>query len=86
MEGIQLVAGNPLGLVQGVTTLIGLGVAMLVLANFTRAKLVKNTHDFVIAGLLSVWTWGKLQLCRSGAAQYGFKTGLTASVSITKLA
>ncbi|HEY9643909.1 MAG TPA: hypothetical protein V6C57_25690 [Coleofasciculaceae cyanobacterium] len=49
-------------------TLIGLGLAMLVLANFTRAKLVKNTHDFVIAGrklgfgfgvagLLSVWTW-----------------------------
>src|SRR5579883_3089385 len=68
MQGIELTAGNPLGPLQGVVTLIGLGLAMLVLANFTRAKLVKNTHDFVIAGrklgfgfgvagLLSVWTW-----------------------------
>jgi Na+/proline symporter len=68
MQGIELAAGNPLGPLQGVITLFGLGLAMLVLANFTRAKLVKNTHDFVIAGrklgfgfgvagLLSVWTW-----------------------------
>jgi Na+/proline symporter len=68
MQGIELTADNPLGIGQGVITLIGLGLAMLGLAYYTRAKLVKNTHDFVIAGrklgfgfgvagLLSVWTW-----------------------------
>lgn len=68
MKDIQLTAGNPLGPVQGVITLIGLGLAVLILAYYSKAKLVRNTHDFVIAGgklgfgfgvadLLSVWTW-----------------------------
>ena len=68
MKEVGLTSENSLSLVEGVATLIGLGLAMLVLAYYTRAKLVKNTHDFVIAGrklgfgfgvadLLSVWTW-----------------------------
>lgn len=68
MEGIELAASAPLGQFAGISTLIGLGLAMLVLAAYSRSKLVKSTHDFVIAGrklgfgfgvagLLSVWTW-----------------------------
>ncbi len=68
MEGISLTEAAPLGPVEGIITLILLGLAMLSLAYYAKWKLVRNTHDFVIAGrqlglgfgiagLLSVWTW-----------------------------
>jgi urea-proton symporter len=68
MNGIEFTQSAPLGATAGVITLLALGLAMLVLAFYSKTKLVKNTHDFVIAGrklgfgfgvagLLSVWTW-----------------------------
>lgn len=68
MEDISLVKAAALGPVEGVFTLIGLGLAMLGVSYYAKWKLVRNTHDFVIAGrqlglgfgiagLLSVWTW-----------------------------
>jgi Na+/proline symporter len=68
VEGISLTQAAPLGPVEGIITLILLGLAMLSLAYYAKWKLVRNTHDFVIAGrqlglgfgiagLLSVWTW-----------------------------
>lgn len=68
MDGISLTASAPLGPLEGIITLIGLGLAMLIVAYYSKWKLVRNTHDFVIAGrklglgfgiagLLSVWTW-----------------------------
>jgi len=68
MEAISLVKATPLGNIEGVITLIALGLLMLTIAYYAKWKLVKNTHDFVIAGrklglgfgiagLLSVWTW-----------------------------
>jgi Na+/proline symporter len=68
MSQLQLPASAPLGPTAGIMTLVVLGLVMSVVALFARAKLVKNTHDFVIAGrnlgfgfgvagLLSIWTW-----------------------------
>jgi len=68
MEGISLTKAAPLGPTEGIITLIGLGLAMLIVSYYAKWKLVRNTHDFVIAGrklglgfgiagLLSVWTW-----------------------------
>lgn len=68
MEEIRLVKAAALGPTQGVITLVGLGVAMLIVSYYAKWKLVRNTHDFVIAGrqlglgfgiagLLAVWTW-----------------------------
>lgn len=68
MDGISLAERAPLGAFEGIVTLLGLGLAMLLLSYYAKWKLVRNTHDFVIAGrrlgfgfgvagLLSVWTW-----------------------------
>lgn len=68
MEGISLAKAALLGPSEGIVTLIALGLAMLIVSYYAKWKLVKNTHDFVIAGrklglgfgiagLLSVWTW-----------------------------
>lgn len=68
MLGITLTASASLGQTEGLITLIGMGLTMLIVAYYAKWKLVKNTHDFVIAGrklglgfgiagLLSVWTW-----------------------------
>ncbi|HEY9644203.1 MAG TPA: hypothetical protein V6C57_27160 [Coleofasciculaceae cyanobacterium] len=68
MEGISLAKAAPLGPTEGIITLIGLGLVMLIVSYYAKWKLVRNTHDFVIAGrklglgfgiagLLSVWTW-----------------------------
>jgi Na+/proline symporter len=68
MAGISLAQAAPLGPTEGVVTLIGLGLVMLTVSYYAKWKLVRNTHDFVIAGrqlglgfgiagLLSVWTW-----------------------------
>ena len=50
MEGISLTKAAPLGPIEGVLTLIGLGLVMLIVSYYAKWKLVKNTHDFVIAG------------------------------------
>lgn len=68
MDGISLAERAPLGAFEGIVTLLGLGLAMLLLSYYAKWKLVRNTHDFVIAGrrlgfgfgvagLLSVCTW-----------------------------
>ena len=68
MSQIQLQAGQHLGQLPGFITIASLGALMLGISLYSRAKLVKNTHDFVIAGrklgfglgvagLVSVWTW-----------------------------
>lgn len=68
MDGITLARSSPLGAFEGIVTLIALGIAMLIVSYYAKWKLVRNTHDFVIAGrqlglgfgiagLLSVWTW-----------------------------
>lgn len=57
-----------MGAAAGLLTILALGAVMLSVALFARAKLVKSTHDFIIAGrklgfgfgvagLVSVWTW-----------------------------
>lgn len=50
MEGISLTKAAPLGPVEGIIALILLGLAMLSLAYYAKWKLVRNTHDFGIAG------------------------------------
>jgi Na+/proline symporter len=57
-----------MGQLAGLITILALGAIMFSLALYSRAKLVKSTHDFIIAGrklgfgfgvagLVSVWTW-----------------------------
>ena len=50
MEGISFAQAAPLGPIEGIVTLIALGLAMLIVSYYAKWKLVKNTHDFVIAG------------------------------------
>lgn len=68
MQPIELQAGHQLGQIPGFIAIGSLGAVMLGISLYSRAKLVKNTHDFVIAGrklgfgfgvagLVSVWTW-----------------------------
>lgn len=68
MQQIELQAGHQLGQIPGFIAIGSLGAVMLGISLYSRAKLVKNTHDFVIAGrklgfgfgvagLVSVWTW-----------------------------
>ena len=68
MRQIELQAGHQLGQIPGFIAIGSLGAVMLGISLYSRAKLVKNTHDFVIAGrklgfgfgvagLVSVWTW-----------------------------
>ncbi|MBD2435370.1 sodium:solute symporter [Nostoc sp. FACHB-110] len=68
MLGITLTASASLGQTEGIITLIVMGLVMLTVSYYAKWKLVRNTHDFVIAGrklglgfgiagLLSVWTW-----------------------------
>jgi len=68
VKGIELTTGTHLSPIAGIVTMIGLGLAMLTLGYYAKTKLVKTTHDFIIAGrklgfgfgvsgLLSTWTW-----------------------------
>jgi urea-proton symporter len=68
MQGIELMAGNPLSPAQGIAIMVGLGLVLLAQASYAKFKLVRSTHDFLIAGrklgfgfsvanLLSGWTW-----------------------------
>jgi len=50
MEGISFAQAALLGPIEGIVTLIALGLAMLIVSYYAKWKLVKNTHDFVIAG------------------------------------
>ena len=69
---------------QGILTLIALGLILLALANYVRVTLVKNTHDFVIAGrrlgfgfgvagIISIWTWA-MAVMMSAAMTYTYGT------------
>ena len=68
MQQIELQAGHQLGQIPGFIAIGSLGAVMLGISLYSRAKLVRNTHDFIIAGrklgfgfgvagLVSVWTW-----------------------------
>jgi urea-proton symporter len=68
MQQIELQAGHQLGQIPGFIAIGSLGAVMLGISLYSRAELVKNTHDFIIAGrkpgsgfgvagLVSVWTW-----------------------------
>ena len=68
MQHIELQAGHQLGQIPGFIAIGSLGAVMLGISLYSRAKLVRNTHDFIIAGrklgfgfgvagLVSVWTW-----------------------------
>jgi len=81
MEKIELTKAA-LGPIEGMTTMVVLGVIMLLLAYYVRATLVRNTHDFVIAGrrlgfgfgvagLISVWTWA-MAVMMSSAMTYKY--------------
>ena len=51
MQQIELQAGHQLGQIPGFIAIGSLGAVMLGISLYSRAKLVKNTHDFVIVGV-----------------------------------
>ena len=80
--GIDLVANPSLIPVQGIAMLLILGLISLGTAIYVKSKLVRNTHDFIIAGrklgfgfgvagLISVWTWA-MAVMMSAAMTYNF--------------
>jgi len=82
MQTIELVK-TTLTPIQGIFTLFTLGFVLLALAYYVRITLVKNTHDFVIAGrrlgfgfgvagIISIWTWAMAVMMSSAMTyQYG---------------
>jgi Na+/proline symporter len=82
MQTTEFVKANLLP-IQGVITLIVLGLILLALSEYVRRTLVKNTHDFVIAGrrlgfgfgvagIISIWTWAMAVMMSSAMTyQYG---------------
>ncbi|HHP7244369.1 MAG TPA: sodium:solute symporter family protein [Elainellaceae cyanobacterium] len=82
MAGLELVANPSLAPSQGIAMLFLLGLISLGVAFYVKSKLVKNTHDFIIAGrklgfgfgvagLISVWTWA-MAVMMSAAMAYNF--------------
>jgi Na+/proline symporter len=80
--GIDLVANPSLIPIQGIAMLLILGLISLGTAIYVKSKLVRNTHDFIIAGrklgfgfgvagLISVWTWA-MAVMMSAAMTYNF--------------
>lgn len=80
--GIELTANPSLVPIQGIAMLFLLGLISLGVAIYVRSKLVRNTHDFIIAGrklgfgfgvagLISVWTWA-MAVMMSAAMTYNF--------------
>lgn len=80
--GIELTANPSLLPIQGVAMLFLLGFISLGVAIYVKSKLVRNTHDFIIAGrklgfgfgvagLISVWTWA-MAVMMSAAMTYNF--------------
>jgi Na+/proline symporter len=68
VEGVELTTGNALSPGLGIAIMVGLGLVLLTQAYYAKVKLVRSTHDFLIAGrklgfgfsvanLLSGWTW-----------------------------
>jgi Na+/proline symporter len=67
---------------QGIIVLFLLGFVLLVLSYYVRTTLVRNTHDFVIAGrrlgfgfgvagIISIWTWA-MAVMMSSAMTYSY--------------
>ena len=82
MLDLELVPNPGLVPAQGVLMMLLLGAISLGVAFFVKSKLVKNTHDFIIAGrklgfgfgvagLISVWTWA-MAVMMSAAMTYNF--------------
>lgn len=82
MLNMELAANPALGPSQGVFMLFLLGFISLGVAFYVKSKLVKNTHDFIIAGrrlgfgfgvagLISVWTWA-MAVMMSAAMTFNF--------------
>lgn len=82
MLDIELVANPGLAPAQGIIMLLLLGLISLGVAFYVKSKLVKSTHDFIIAGrklgfgfgvagLISVWTWA-MAVMMSAAMTYNF--------------
>ena len=80
--GIELAANSSLVPMQGIAMLLLLGLISLGVAIYVKSKLVRNTHDFIIAGrklgfgfgvagLISVWTWA-MAVMMSAAMTYNF--------------
>ncbi|WP_035988131.1 sodium:solute symporter family transporter [Leptolyngbya sp. KIOST-1] len=80
--GIELAANPSLVPIQGIAMLLLLGLISLGVAIYVKSKLVRNTHDFIIAGrklgfgfgvagLISVWTWA-MAVMMSAAMTYNF--------------
>jgi len=80
--GIELAANSSLVPMQGIAMLPLLGLISLGVAIYVKSKLVRNTHDFIIAGrklgfgfgvagLISVWTWA-MAVMMSAAMTYNF--------------
>ncbi|MEM9152155.1 MAG: sodium:solute symporter [Cyanobacteria bacterium P01_F01_bin.3] len=82
MLDIELVANPELAPFQGIFMLLLLGFISLGVAFYVKSKLVRSTHDFIIAGrklgfgfgvagLISVWTWA-MAVMMSAAMTYNF--------------
>ncbi|MBE9061391.1 sodium:solute symporter [cf. Phormidesmis sp. LEGE 11477] len=82
MLDIELVPNPSLAPAQGVLMMLLLGAISLGVAFYVKSKLVKNTHDFIVAGrklgfgfgvagLISVWTWA-MAVMMSAAMTYNF--------------
>jgi hypothetical protein len=50
MQQIELQAGHQLGQIPSFIAVGSLGAVMLGISLYSRTKLVKNTHDFIIGG------------------------------------
>ena len=79
---VDLVANPSLIPLQGIAMLLLLGLISLGTAIYVKSKLVRSTHDFIIAGrklgfgfgvagLISVWTWA-MAVMMSAAMTYNF--------------
>ena len=79
---VDLIANPSLLPIQGIAMLLLLGLISLGTAIYVKSKLVRNTHDFIIAGrklgfgfgvagLISVWTWA-MAVMMSAAMTYNF--------------
>lgn len=83
MNTVHLTQATSLGPLQGLATMIVIGVVLLCLVYYVKRRLVTTTRDFVIAnrkigfgfgvaGLISIWTWSMAVMMSSGLTfQYG---------------
>src|SRR5262252_8062861 len=82
MEHVTLTMNPLLNPMQGVPTLMAVGLIMLALVYYVKRNLVSSTKDFVIAnrrigfgfgvaGLISIWTWA-MAVMMSAAQTYTY--------------